>query len=64
MSKLDDGKVYKVGKMFNKVGDCYTLWQQLENGVVYYNLYKESENPVSINCAYSDLGYLLKVKGF
>lgn len=64
MEKLIDGEVYKVGEMFNKNGYCYILWQQLENGIIYYNLYKESENAVSINCAYADLGYLLKAKGF
>ena len=50
-----------VGAVQTKSGDFYNLWQKIEDGIIYWGV---SKNESDINCAYRDLGYLAKIKGF
>jgi len=63
-----EGVTRLVGAVVNNRGEWYGLYQKLEDGVIYWgvNRWNETANGDASGdiCAYRDLGYLARMKGF
>lgn len=58
-----ENKCRLVGTVVNKHGEYYGIWQEVRDGIIYWGVTKGHET-MNFECAYRDLGYLARMKGF